>query len=155
MNTSFLIESDFLNEHASLRRRIRNLLDGASHMGFYVGAYGLNTFWSDLTVLPGWHLTGGCHIQARLRSDLVYLHTTEPRSGGLSPVSSKGWPTGPALQLPAKPHVFWPSYRVNVHCVTTIHGLSLMTIKPNGHVYFDKPTKGRTLRPGSASWPRG
>lgn len=152
---SVLTERDLLLSHASLKRRLRNLLDGVTGMPFYIGAFGLNTFWSDVTPMSGWHFVGGSHVQVRLRSDVVYLHTTDPRNGGIAPVSGKGWPTGPAFVIPGKPHILWPSYRVHVYCLTTLHGMSLMTIKPNGHVYFTKPTAGRTLRPGSASWPRG
>lgn len=148
-------EHDLLLSHASLRRRIKNLLDGATPMYFWMGAFGLNTSWVTLTPRAGWHMVGGSHVQVRLRSDMVYLRTTE--KGGIQPVSVKGgWPSDqPALQLPGKPHVFWPSYRVNVHCLTTINGVSLMTVTPNGHIFFEKPTTGRTLRPGSRSWPRG
>jgi hypothetical protein len=145
---------DLLTRHASLHKRIRNLLDGVTPMHFYIGAFGLNTSWFNLSPRAGWHYVGGAHIQCRLRSDVVYLRTNGEK-GGIAPVSIKGWPSGPAFIIPGKPHVFWPSYRVNVYCVTTLGTVSVMTVKPNGHVYFTKPSKGRTLRPGSCSWPRG
>lgn len=155
-STNPLVERDLVLSHASLRRRIKNLLDGATPMYFWQGAFGLNTSWVTLTPRPGWHLVAEAKIQVRLRSDMVYMRTLGAK-GGIAPVTIKGgWPSSKsALQLPGKPHVFWPSYRMNVHCLTTIHGVAVMTITPNGHVYFNRPSSGRTLRPGSHSWPRG
>lgn len=149
------ITYDLITRAASLRRRIRNLLDGVTPMPFWIGAYGLNTAWKNLTPRKGWHIVGSGHVQVRVRSDVIYLRVTGGTGVGIAPVSSKGWPTTAALTLPGKPDVYWPSYRVKGYALTATGGSCEVTVKPNGEILFTKPTKGRIIRPGSVSWPRG
>ena len=142
---------DILAQHAR-PRRVSDLLTGVTPMRFYTGAFGLNTSWGKLTPSPGWKYSNGeSYIRWRLRSDVVYLDTVG--SGGLTPVA--GWPNKPALHLPGKPNVSWPSYRAVRYCPTTAGGSSLMTVKPDGRIFFTKPGSGIVLQPKSVSWPRG
>lgn len=146
-------KSDLLTRHASLRTRIKDLLDGVTPMHFYVGAFGLNTTWARLHPAVGWHYPSEeSYVRWRLRSDVVYLDTV--RAGGLTPVSGEGWPKTPALYLPSKPNVSWPSYRVSLYSDTTEGGISVVKVMSDGRVFFAKPSEGRVLQPG-ISWPRG
>jgi hypothetical protein len=144
---------DLLARYAKLRRRTENLLMGVTPMPFYIGAYGLNTSWIDLTPMEGWHIVESGHIKCRIRSDVVYFNR-EGNLGGVTPAST-GWPAGPVFQLPGKPHVFWPSSTVRSYFLTTVGGNAIITVKPNGRVYVSKPTSGRVLVPGAGSFPRG
>ncbi len=144
---------DILDQHARLRKRVSDLLTGVVPMHFYVGAFGLNTSWARLRPAAGWHYSNGeSYVRWRLRSDVVYLSTVG--SGGLTPVSGEGWPTTPALRLPGKPNVSWPSYRVNIYSDTTTGGISVMTVMSDGRIFFEEPLVGKILQP-RASWPRG
>jgi hypothetical protein len=145
---------DLIAQHARLRRRVADLADGVMPMYFYIGAFGLNTNWVRLTPYPGWKYSNAeSYVHWRLRSDVVYLETVG--SGALTPVSSEGWPTVPAFYIPGKPNVAWPASRLALYCRTTVGGRSTMTVKPDGRIFFSKPTSGRLLKPGSSSWPRG